>query len=49
MRFIELIQPLNQDVDIMIEAKQKDLALYRLVHDIKEARPTWKWMRKYDI
>lgn len=44
VRFIELIQPLNQDVDIMIEAKQKDLALYRLVHDIKEARPTWKWI-----
>lgn len=44
IRFIELIQPLNQDVDIMIEAKQKDLALYRLVHDLKEARPHWKWI-----
>lgn len=44
VRFVELIQPLNQDVDIMIEAKQKDLALYQLVKDIKKVRPTWKWL-----
>lgn len=44
LRFIELVQPLNQDLDIMIEAKQKDLALYRLIQDIKVARPHWKWL-----
>lgn len=44
LRFIDLVKPLNQDLDIMIEAKQKDLALYRLVHEIKQARPHWKWL-----
>lgn len=44
IRFIEFISPLHQDLDIMIEAKQKDLALYRLVYDIKQQRPDWKWL-----
>ena len=44
LRFLELIKPLNQDIDVMIEAKQKDLALHRLVHDLKQARPHWKWI-----
>lgn len=44
LRFIELVQPLHQDLDIMIEAKQKDLALYRLIQDIKLAKPQWKWL-----
>lgn len=42
--FLDLIKPLNQDIDVMIEAKQKDLALYRLVHEIKQARPHWQWL-----
>lgn len=44
LRFIDLIRPLNQDFDIMIEAKQKDLAVYRLIHDVKQKRPEWKWL-----
>ena len=44
LRFLELVKPLNQDIDVMIEAKQKDLALHRLVHDLKQARPHWKWI-----
>ena len=42
--FLDLIKSLNQDIDVMIEAKQKDLALYRLVHEIKQARPHWQWL-----
>lgn len=44
LRFLDLIKPLNQDIDVMIEAKQKDLALHRLVHEIKQARPKWQWL-----
>lgn len=44
LRFLDLIKPLNQDIDVMIEAKQKDLALHRLVHDIRQARPNWQWL-----
>lgn len=44
LRFLDLIKPLNQDIDVMIEAKQKDLALYRLVHEMKQARPNWQWL-----
>lgn len=42
--FIEKCKPYNQDVDVMIEAKQKDLALYRLVKDVKALKPDWKWV-----
>ncbi len=44
LRFLDLIKPLNQDIDVMIEAKQKDLALHRLVHELKQARPQWRWL-----
>ena len=33
--FIEYIKPLNKDIDIMIEAKGKDEALFRLVRGLK--------------
>lgn len=37
LKFIYLIKDnVNKDVDIMIEAKKKDLALQRLVSDIKD-------------
>lgn len=44
MDFIEFIEksiPFNKDMDIMLEAKQKDLALFQLVNDIKSLRPNW--------
>ena len=42
--FIEKCIPLGFDLDIMLESKQKDLALYKLVQDIKEIRPLWEWV-----
>ena len=44
--FIEKCMPLGLDLDIMLEAKQKDLALYMLAHDIKTLKPEWKWIDK---
>lgn len=43
VRFIESCRVFNRDIDIMIEAKQKDLALYKLVEDVKSIRPNWIW------
>lgn len=42
--FIEKCIPLNIDLDIMLEAKQKDLALYQLVEDIQKLKPEWQWL-----
>lgn len=44
IEFIEKCIPLNIDLDIMLEAKRKDLALFKLVEDIKVLRPQWKWI-----
>lgn len=44
VEFIESCKPFNKDIDIMIEAKQKDLALYDLVLSIKKLRKEWKWI-----
>lgn len=44
IRFIEMCKPLEKDIDVMIEAKMKDLALYKLVEDIKSAKSDWKWL-----
>lgn len=35
INFIEYIKPLNKDLDIMIEAKAKDEALFRLIRQLK--------------
>jgi UV DNA damage endonuclease len=42
--FIELCKPLDIDFDVMIEAKKKDLSLFKLVEDINEIRPKWNWI-----
>lgn len=42
--FIERCKPFNRDMDIMIEAKKKDLALYDLVQSLKELRKDWNWI-----
>ena len=35
VKFLNKLKPLNQDIDIMIEAKAKDEALFRLVRQLK--------------
>lgn len=42
--FVELCKPLDKDFDVMLEAKNKDQALFQLVEDIKVIRPNWKWI-----
>jgi UV DNA damage endonuclease len=37
IRFLELAQSVKKDFDLMIEAKQKDLALFKLGKDLKES------------
>lgn len=37
--FLENIKPFNTDIDIMLECKEKDLALFKLTTDIKELKP----------
>lgn len=37
MKFIEISKNINKDYDIMLEAKMKDLALYKIIEDIKIA------------
>ncbi|TCK86767.1 UV-damage endonuclease [Natranaerovirga hydrolytica] len=40
---IRLFKEYKKDFDIMLEAKQKDLALFKLVKDIKRTEPSWQW------
>lgn len=42
--FIEICRGFDTDIDIMIEAKMKDLALYELVKSIKYLRKDWEWI-----
>jgi len=44
LEFIESCKALDRDIDIMIEAKKKDLALYDIMHAIKSMRKEWKWI-----
>jgi UV DNA damage endonuclease len=44
VNFIESCKSLNKDIDIMIEAKKKDIALYDLVDSIKKIRKDWDWI-----
>ncbi len=46
INFINECKVFNRDLDVMIEAKQKDLALYKLVEDIKTLKKDWKWIDK---
>lgn len=43
VKFVESAKEINIDFDVMLEAKMKDLALYKLVEDIKSLRPNWQW------
>ncbi|NOW03963.1 UV DNA damage repair endonuclease UvsE [Clostridium beijerinckii] len=42
VEFLEKAKVLDRDFDIMLECKQKDEALYKLVKDIKVIRPQYK-------
>ena len=44
--FLENIKHFNTDIDIMLECKEKDLALFRLADDIKKLNPKYKWLDK---
>ncbi|GAB6169588.1 UV DNA damage repair endonuclease UvsE [Clostridium carnis] len=44
IRFIETSKILNRDFDIMLECKEKDVALFKLVEDIKVIKPKYKWI-----
>lgn len=44
IEFIEKCKSIGKDFDVMLEAKMKDLALYKLVEDIKDLRKEWKWI-----
>ena len=35
LKFLKILKKENKDVDIMIEAKKKDEALFRLVRELK--------------
>lgn len=42
--FLENIKKFNTDIDIMLECKEKDLALFKLSDDIKKLKPKYKWI-----
>lgn len=44
INFLENIKLFNTDIDIMLECKEKDLALFKLASDIKELKPEYKWV-----
>jgi UV DNA damage endonuclease len=43
VNFLETAKKFNKDFDIMLECKEKDVALLKLVHDIREIKPEYKW------
>lgn len=44
INFVEGCRKLNKDFDVMIEAKKKDFALFKLVDDIKNLKSDWKFI-----
>ena len=46
IKFIELLKTFNRDVDIMLECKEKDVALFKLVDEIRVIKPEYKWIDK---
>lgn len=44
VEFLELSKCFQRDFDVMLEAKQKDLALLKLIEDIKNIKSNWKWL-----
>nr|WP_288635001.1 UV DNA damage repair endonuclease UvsE [uncultured Intestinibacter sp.] len=46
VEFLENIKVLNTDFDVMLECKEKDIALFKLVDDIKKLKPEYNWIDK---
>lgn len=44
INFMEILKGFNKDIDIMLECKEKDVALFKLVEDIKSIKPEYKWI-----
>lgn len=44
IEFMEICKSVDVDIDIMLEAKKKDLALFHLADSLKELRKDWKWI-----
>lgn len=46
LKFIDKAKVIDRDFDVMLECKEKDIALYQLVEDIKLLRPEIEWIDK---
>lgn len=44
INFLEILKIFNRDIDIMLECKEKDVALFKLIDDIIEIKPEYKWI-----
>lgn len=49
INFIENSRVLNTDFDVMLECKEKDIALFKLVDDIKKLKPKYNWIDKITL
>ena len=46
INFIEVLKKFNKDIDIMLECKEKDVALFKLSNDIRNINPNYRWIDK---
>lgn len=46
INFLEMAKSINKDFDIMLEAKMKDIALFKIINDILRMKPEWKFKDK---
>lgn len=44
IKFIDACKAYNKDIDIMLEAKQKDLALIKLMNELKAIKKEWSFI-----
>ena len=49
INFLESAKKFNRDFDMMLECKEKDVALFKLVQDIKEINNKYKWIDESTI
>ena len=42
--FLENTRKFDRDIDVMLECKEKDLALFKLSKEIKELKPEYQWI-----
>lgn len=46
INFLEKSKNVNNDFDVMLECKEKDIALFKLINEIKSLKPQYKWKDK---